>query len=78
MSKQVVVIASGETERRSLPHLAAHLHAEDIFVVEVRRPDRSKALSVEMVEKLVKAAWWALALNATSEQHNAPRMNHRG
>ncbi|SRR6266478_4877206 len=63
MSKQVIVIASGETERRSLPHLVAHLQADDIFVVEIRRPDGNKALSVEMAEKLVKAAWWALPEN---------------
>ncbi len=56
MSKNVVVIASGETERRALPHLVAHLQADDIFVVEVRRPDGNKALNVEMAEKLVKAA----------------------
>ena len=68
MSKQVVVIASGETERRSLPHLLAHLHAEDIFVVEVRRPDGSKALNVEMAEKLVKAAWWAPTGNVTPDK----------
>ena len=58
MSKHVVVIASGEIERRSLPHLMAHLQAEDIFVVDVRIPPGCRALSVEMVEKLVKAAWY--------------------
>lgn len=68
MSKQVIVIASGETERRSLPHLLAHLHAEDIMVIEVRRPDGSKALSVEMAEKLVKAAWWAPTGNGTPDK----------
>ena len=30
MSKHVVVIASGETERRSLPHLVAYLQSEEI------------------------------------------------
>jgi hypothetical protein len=60
MSKRVIVIASGETERRSLPHLLSHLQAEGIFVVEVRRPDGNKLLNVEMAVKLVKAAWWSL------------------
>lgn len=55
MSKNVVVIASGETEHHAC-HLIAHLQADDIFVVEVRRPDGNKALNVEMAEKLVKAA----------------------
>jgi hypothetical protein len=52
MGKNVVVIASGETERRSLPHLVAHLQAEDIVLVEVRIPPGGKALNVEMAEKL--------------------------
>lgn len=59
MGKDVVVIASGETERRSLPHLVAHLQAEDIAVVEVRIPPGGKAINVEMAEKLVKASWFA-------------------
>src|SRR5947207_19524 len=59
MGKAVVVIASGETERRSLPHLVAHLQAQDIAVVEVRIPPGGKALNVEMAEKLVKASWFA-------------------
>ena len=58
MPKHVIVVASGETERRSLPHLVAHLLAEDIFVAEIRVPPRSRALNVEMAEKLVKAAWY--------------------
>lgn len=58
MSRHVVVIASGETERRSLPHLVAHLRAEDISVDDVRIPPRGRALNVEMAEKLVKATWY--------------------
>ena len=58
MSKHVVVIASGETERRSVPHLVAHLRSEDISVDEVRIPPRGRALNVEKAEKLVKATWY--------------------
>lgn len=58
MSKHVVVIASGETERRSLPYLVAHLRADDISVDEVRIPPRGRPLEVEMAEKLVKATWY--------------------
>jgi hypothetical protein len=68
MGKRVVVIASGETERRALPHLVRHLEAEGIRVVEVRRPDGNKALSVEMAEKLIKAAWYAPAGNAPPDK----------
>lgn len=59
MSKRVVIIASGETERRSLPHLVKHLREEGIAIVGVRRPDGNKALTVEMAERLIKAAWFA-------------------
>ena len=58
MGKDVVVIASGETERRSLPHLVAHLQAEGIALIEVRIPRGGKALNVEMAEKLLKASWF--------------------
>ncbi len=59
MSKRVVIIASGETERRALPHFVGHLLAEGISVVEVRCPNRNKALTVEMAERLIKAVWFA-------------------
>lgn len=36
MGEDVVVIASGETERRSLPRLLAHLATEGIYVIEAR------------------------------------------
>ncbi len=58
MGKVVVVLASGETERRSLPHLMAHLQGENIAVAEVRIPPGGKAFNVEMVEKLLKASWF--------------------
>ncbi len=59
MSKNVIVIASGETERRSLPRLLAHLKTEDVIVDDVRIPPRkNNALSVEMAEKLIRSAWF--------------------
>jgi hypothetical protein len=58
MGKNVVVIASGETERRSIPHLVVHLQAEDITVLEVRIPPGGRALNVAMAEKLLKASWF--------------------
>ena len=57
MSKQVVVIASGETERLALPHLTAHLQELGIWV-EVRIPPSNRTLDVEMAEKLIKSAWY--------------------
>jgi hypothetical protein len=68
MSKNVVVIASGETERRTIPHLVNHLEQEDSAVVEVLRPDGNKALSVDMVEKLIKVAWYAPTDNITPDK----------
>jgi hypothetical protein len=64
MGKDVVVIASGETERRALPHLVAHLRAEEITLIEVRIPPGGRALNLDMAEKLVKASWF--------ERVNAP------
>ena len=58
MGKHVVVVASGETERRSLPHLVSHLQDQDVFVDEVRIPPRNGALNVSMAERLIKAAWY--------------------
>lgn len=58
MAKHVVVIVSGEKDRRALPHLVAHLETEGISVDEVRIPPRNRALNVEMAEKLVKATWF--------------------
>jgi hypothetical protein len=52
------VIASGETERRALPHLTAGLRAEGISVDDVRIPPGNKALDAKMAERLVKAAWY--------------------
>ncbi len=63
MTKHVIVIASGETERRSLPHLVAHLQAEEISVDDVRIPPGNRPLTVEMTEKLLKATWYEKVLN---------------
>ena len=57
MNKRVVVVASGETERRALPHLVSHLREAGIDV-EVRIPRRHRALRTDVVEKIVKTAWY--------------------
>lgn len=59
MGKRVVVIASGETERRALPHLIRHLEATGVTAADVRIPPRNLPLSPDMAEKLVKASWFA-------------------
>ena len=58
MAKRVIILASGETERRALPHLARHLPAGAVTVDEVRVPPRNKALNAQMAAKLIKAAWY--------------------
>ena len=57
MGKQVTIIASGETERRALPHLVSHLRSQGVSVMEVRIPPRNRALNVGMAESLIRAAW---------------------
>lgn len=58
MPKHVIVIASGETERRALPHLVRHLSERGVLAEDVRIPPRNMALDVEMAESLIKAAWY--------------------
>ena len=58
MAKRVVIVASGETERRALPHLSQHLRERGVTVVGVRVPPRNKALNAQMAEKLIKTAWY--------------------
>ena len=53
VSKNVVVIAPGETERRALPHLLDHLQDRDI---RVRIPPRHRALNAKMALKLIQAS----------------------
>ena len=58
MTKRVIVIASGETERRAIPHLVEHLKNRGIIIDGVRIPPRQRPLDIGMVEKLIKAAWY--------------------
>ena len=58
MSKRVIMIASGETERRALPFLVRHLRDQDVVAEDVRIPPKNKALDVEMAARLIKAAWY--------------------
>ena len=58
VTKKVIVLASGETERRALPLLLSHLQSRGVSVEDVRIPPRNKALNVTMAEKLIKAAWY--------------------
>ena len=59
MSKRVAVVASGETERRALPHLVGHLSADGVLVVAVRVPPRNLPLTPDMAEKLIKSVWYS-------------------
>ena len=58
MAEKVIILASGETERRALPHLLAHLRDRGVSVEEVRIPPRNGVLSIRTAEKLIKAAWY--------------------
>ena len=55
MSKNVVAIASGETERRALPHLLEHLHGHDI---RIRIPPRNRALNIRTAFSLIQASMY--------------------
>ena len=53
MAKQVVVVASGETERQALPALVRDLAAEGIIVTSVLKPPGHRPLRLELVRKLI-------------------------
>lgn len=59
MAKKVVVIVSGETDRRCVPHLCREL-VQQTSLFDVRKPPANAALTVPQAEKLIKAAWYEL------------------
>ncbi len=59
MSRHVVILASGETERRALPNLLRHLRHEEISV-EVRKPPRHRAISSDVAIKIANACYWSV------------------
>ena len=61
MTKHVVVVALGETERRALPHLVVHPCEQEVVVDEVRIPPGNRALNVRVAENLIKAIWFERA-----------------
>ena len=59
MAKRVIIVASGETERRALPHLVRHLSDEGVSVDQVLIPPGNRAMRVDIVEGLIKAEWYS-------------------
>lgn len=58
MAAKIVVIVSGETDRRSIPYLCRHYRATtDLF--EVRKPP-GNALTPEQAIRLIRATWYDL------------------
>ena len=58
MSKRVVVIASGETERRALPLLVEHLAERGVVVEDVRIPPGHRAINVAVAERIIRSVWF--------------------
>ena len=54
MEKHVLVIASGSTEQRALPHLTGHLRANGIQV-DVRFPPKHRDLTVQEAYKIIQS-----------------------
>ena len=57
-TKRVVVIASGITERRALPHLLTGVDDGTVAAEDVRFPPRHHQMTPEEVVKVIKAVWW--------------------
>lgn len=64
VSKRVVVIASGETERRALPLLTRYLAERGVVVEDVRIPPRHHAINVDIAEKIIRSVWFERAADA--------------
>ena len=60
MAKRVVVVASGLTEQRALPHLLSDLGEQGV-TVDIRIPPRNRSLSVDSANNLILSAWYESA-----------------
>lgn len=58
VSKRVVVVASGVTERTALPSLTRHLASEGIEVDEVLFPRGHGPIDVANTAKLIRSVWF--------------------
>ena len=58
MPKHVVVIASGETERRAVPHLVAHLREREIVLRSVIIPPSHRDLKPSLVIQLIRSEFY--------------------
>lgn len=54
----MLVVASGPTELRALPHLLRHLLREGVNSIDVRTPPAGRPLNVEVAGKLARGAYW--------------------
>lgn len=54
----MVIIASGETERRSLPCLLAHLATEEVIVEDVRIPPGHRPINADIAAKIIRSVWF--------------------
>ena len=54
MTKRVLVIASGNTERLALPHLTAHLQNHDIMV-DVRIPPKNRPVTAKEAYNIIQS-----------------------
>ena len=67
MQKQVIVIASGATERAALPFLTKDIQQESIDV-EVLIPPRNGAMTADVIERILKSAWYGSLDNRTPDK----------
>jgi hypothetical protein len=58
MGRDVVVVASGDTERRSLPHLLRHLSGDELRAPVDVRISPHGLLTVNIAERIIRATWW--------------------
>ncbi|MGH9505686.1 MAG: DUF4276 family protein [Terriglobales bacterium] len=61
MGKRVVVVASGATEQKALPHLCRHLSGDDVQLLKVVTPPGHKQIRPALATQLIRAAWFGWA-----------------
>ncbi|MGH7814946.1 MAG: DUF4276 family protein [Candidatus Binataceae bacterium] len=62
MGKNIVVIASGLTEKEAIRPLTREFCSTEGAAIEVRIPRGGNALMPSVIEKLARAAWWEMKL----------------
>jgi hypothetical protein len=60
MDERVLIVVSGETERRALPHLLDHLSQVGVADIQIRMSPHG-SVTTDVAKKVIISAWWELS-----------------